>query len=286
MKREAGVACVVWCLLGCGAVAGPEQDATPDGAALAPSNESSQARGERRICDGSAGIRLAVGYWGGGMPYPYTSVLSELGYDFLYVDGNCHYWVHAPLSVADEHYLWRPYREGTLTPADEQRLHDAVSYDGIPPERCLPEIPPPDAGQAFLWDGRELRSCANDGFEGSGPVRAELYDVATAVTGPMRIQVGKDSYPDPSIVYEWPLAAPIEQFVANYGETSSFRVDDLAAVTALRSLREQAIADAEASSGRFLVIAIGLHEGNERYFMSVRDELPFVDADGAWLPDP
>jgi hypothetical protein len=286
MKREAGVACVVWCLLGCGAVAGPEQDATPDGAALAPSNESSQARGERRICDGSAGIRLAVGYWGGGMPYPYTSVLSELGYDFLYVDGNCHYWVHAPLSVADEHYLWRPYREGTLTPADEQRLHDAVSYDGIPPERCLPEIPPPDAGQAFLWDGRELRSCANDGFEGSGPVRAELYDVGTAVTGPMRIQVGKDSYPVPSIVYEWPLAAPIEQFVANYGETSSFRVDDLAAVTALRSLREQAIADAEASSGRFLVIAIGLHEGNERYFMSVRDELPFVDADGAWLPDP
>jgi hypothetical protein len=221
------------------------------------------------------------------MLYPYTSVLSELGFDFLYVDGNCRYWAHAPLSVADEYHLWRPYREGMLTPADEQRLHKAVSYDGIPQEGCSPDAAAFDADQAFLWDGREFRSCANDSLNASRPLRGELYNVATAVAGPMRIQVGKDSYSDGAVVYEWPIGTSIEQFVIGYGETRSFPVDDLEAATALRLLREQAIADAETSSVYFPgVIAIGSRESTPRYFMSVRDELPFVGADGTWRPDP
>ena len=246
--------------------------------------QSSQASTERRICDGSTEIRLAMGYGGGGQPFPYTSVLSELGYDFLYVDGSCHYWAHQPLSVADDYYLWRPYREGVLTAADEQRLHDAVRYDGSPPDTCVPRAAVFDAGGAFLWDGREPRSCADDIFDASGPLRAELYDAATAVAGPMRIQIGKDSYPEAPVFYDWPLAAPIDQFVIEYGETTSFRIDEEVATTALRALRNQAI---EASSRDFLgVITIRSGEGTESYFMSLRDELPFVGADGSWVPAP
>lgn len=275
MKRGGVVTCVIWSSLGCAAAA--VADASVE-------NESSLAHDERRICDGSAGIRLALGSWIGGMPYPYTSVLSELGYDFLYVDGNCRYWAHAPQSAADEYHLWRPYREGTLTPADERRLHDAVSYDG-PQAACPPKITVPDASQTFLWDGREFRSCADDGVDGSRPLRAELYAAATAVTGPMRIQVGENFYSDldAPVFYEWPLGTSIDQFVLDSGEVRSFRVDDLEAAAALRALREQAIAAAKLSSGSLLVIAIGSPEG--RYFMAVRDELPFVGADGFWRPD-
>lgn len=70
-------------------------------------------------------------------------------------------------------------------------------------------------------------------------------------------------------------------------EERSFRIDETAAASELRALRERAIADAEASSGYFLgVIAIRLAEGDQTYFMSLRDELPFVGTDGSWLPAP
>lgn len=292
MKRGAIAAALIGCSFGCGAAEDGVQAGAADGAAGAVSqaedtlDESSQASMGRRICDGSTGIRLAVGYGGGGPPSPYTSVLSELGYDFLFVDGTCHYWAHQPLSVVDEYYLWRPYREGVLTPADEQRLHDVVSYDGSPAE-CVPRMAVPDAGAAFFWDGGELRSCADDVFDASGPLRIELYSAATAVTGPMRIQVGKDSYSEAPVAYDWPLATPIDQFVIEGGESRSFRIDDVAAATALRSLRDQAIDASESSSRYFIgVITVRSGENNERYFMSLRDELPFVAADGSWIPAP
>src|SRR5690349_25095871 len=105
MKRGVTVAVVIGCSFGCGAAEDGGHDDSADGVAGAisqaeddSSEDTSNARTPasvgRRICDGSAGIRLALGFGGGGPPSPYTSVLSELGYDFLYVDGSCHYWVH------------------------------------------------------------------------------------------------------------------------------------------------------------------------------------------------
>lgn len=87
------------------------------------------------------------------------------------------------------------------------------------------------------------------------------------------------------MVYEWPLAESIDQFVIEYGETRSFRIEAVAAATALRTLRDQAIEDTELSARYFLgVIPIRASEGTGSYFMSLRDELPFVTADGSWLP--
>ena len=91
----------------------------------------------RRICDGSDDIRLAY-----SVPvsptsvFAFTAELYELGTEFLYVDGRCHYWMQEPL-LADRFGAWRAYREGELTAAHEAALHDAVSYDdfaaGAPP---------------------------------------------------------------------------------------------------------------------------------------------------------
>jgi hypothetical protein len=290
MKRHATVAAVIWGSLGCGAAEGGVPDGAGDGSAAASSgaeampDDSTQASSERRICDGSAGIRLAMYYGGGGPFSPYISVFFDLGTDFLYVDGSCHYWAQP---FADQYYLWRPYREGVLTPADEQRLHDAVGYDGFPADTCVPRTPVYDGATASVWDGRSFRSCADDMFDGSGPLRAELYDAATPLTGPMRIQLGKGWYTERPLVYDWPLAAPIDQFAIEPGDKRSFRIDDVEDTTALRSLRDRVIQDSEASSSHFTdLISIRSSQGNESYFMSLRDELPFVGADGTWVAVP
>jgi hypothetical protein len=204
MKRQAKVAAVIWCSLGCGAA----EDRAADGSGAANSRveatrESSQVSIERRICDGST---------------------------------------------------------------------------------CAPRAAVADAGAAFLWDGRGRSSCADDSFDATAPLRAELYEVGNAVTGPIRIQVGKGFYAEAPIVYEWPLAAPVEQFVIEYGETRSFRIDDVADAAALRLLRDQAIEDSEASARYLDIISISASEGNESYFMSLRDDLSLVGADGSWLP--
>jgi hypothetical protein len=216
---------------------------------------------------------------------PFTSVLYELGNDFLYVDGACHYWTSQSLPVHDEYHAWRPYREGVLTSTQERQLHDAVRYDEFPSQRCRVEPAVADGGSTFLWDGREMYSCLDWSVPAPWPLRTELYDAATAVTGPMRIQAGRNTIGDRQVVYEWPLDTAIDQYLIEYGATASFRVDDAAAVTALRALRDRAVIDAAAAPGYFSgVIAIGPRERGESYVLSVRDELSFVDADGAWLP--
>jgi hypothetical protein len=64
-----------------------------------------------RICDGSGSIRLAYRSSAPGRVVDYTAVLSELGYDFLYVDGGCHYWIQDPgtPNSQDDYRMWRSY---------------------------------------------------------------------------------------------------------------------------------------------------------------------------------
>lgn len=280
-------------LLGCG-LAGDDQ--TGDGSAGGGSagggsagdgsaGDGSASSAPRRICDGSPEIRLAIAYGGGGQILPFTSVLYELGIDFLYVDGTCHYWAQQPLSIVDEYYAWRPYREGVLSSAEELQLHDSVGYDDVVTDSCLSRPVAFDAGGTFLWDGDEYHACFDRDESVNGALRTELFDAAAAVTGPMRVQVGRAFIQPNASVYDWPLDAPIDQYLIDSGETRSFRVDDAAGVVALRALRTQAIADAEVAPGYFGgVIAIGPRDGAESYVMSMRDELPFVDDPSAWLP--
>ncbi|HTV25451.1 MAG TPA: hypothetical protein VMG12_42440 [Polyangiaceae bacterium] len=248
--------------------------------------DSAAAHVERRICDGSPDVRLAFGHGVGGMLYPFTSVLYEPGFDFLYVDGNCHYWTQPPSVIPDEYYLLRPYREGVLTAEQERELHDTVSYDDVPGRECAAEFGALDAGTAFLWDGSAMRNCSDWNFPPYWPLRQALYVAGTDMTGPMRLQVGEDNSLGRPVTYEWPLDTPIEQYTINYNETRSFRVDDAAAVAALRALRERAITDAAASGGYFGGhIAIGASEGDVGHVLALRDELPFADARGSWHPE-
>jgi hypothetical protein len=274
-------------LLGCGSASDDlagDRPADDDLAEGGSGRDSSEAPAARRICDGSAEIRLAIAYGGGGQRLPFTSVLYELGSAFLYVDGSCHYWAAQPFSIVDEYSDWRPYREGVLSSEEERRLHEAVGYDDVAAEECASRPLAFDAGSEYLWDGSELHSCFDWSTPAHAAIRTGLFHAATAVAGPMRIQVGKASIVPNAPVYDWPLEAPIDPYVIEGGETRSFRVDDAAAVRALRSLRERAIADAEVAPGYWSgTIAIGPREGDGSYVMSLRDELPFAGDPATWV---
>jgi hypothetical protein len=240
----------------------------------------------RSICDGSDAIRLA--YWvGGGGPTPaFTSVLYELGYDFLYVDGHCHYWVADPTASAG------PYHEGVLTAGQESTLHDLVSYDDF--ARSGPPCPGGngvfDAGTEVLWDGVVAHSCyAGWKVAASWPMRTELFAAGTLMTAAMRVEVGQDSTttnqaPSSPTIYPWPLVAPAASYEVpaskQWTPGQSVLIRDPSSTAALRHLRDQAIAEATAAGS-----SLGLIRVQPMDVIGIRDDLPFTRrSDGLWSP--
>jgi hypothetical protein len=240
----------------------------------------------RRICDGSDEIRF--GYWTPVSPRsvrPFTLVLYDLGNEFLYVDGHCHYWVDRPGLPNDEYRRWRSYREGVLTQSQEQSLHDAVSYDDFSKlPRCGPGAL--EGSPTVLWNGVETRMCqALAGVPDGWPARDELYAAGHVVSGGVRIVVGIDPVPDDAPLYAWPLSGLVEYEIPyamanDWGQSSLISAP--ADVEALRTLRDRAIADATAEPGRFYGLIYLQAKG---YAAVIRDDLPFTDrAHGLWVP--
>jgi hypothetical protein len=242
----------------------------------------------RRICDGSDDIRLAY-----SVPVNPTRVLAftadlyELGAEFLYVDGHCHYWMREPLP-ADRFGAWRAYREGELTAAQEAELHDAVSYDdftaGAPP--CMGPLAQ-DASPTLLWDGRMTHTCRGIlQAPADWPMRIELARSTTPMTGPMRVMVGSQSVSPGAPIYPWPLAGTPASYEIDYAASMRFGVSTLvtdpAELAALRGLRDRAIADGITSPGLFQG-AINVEPSGT--VISMRDDVPFANQSGGlWAP--
>jgi len=244
----------------------------------------------RRICDGSDGIRLA--HWFPVSPTrvaAFTAELYELGTEFLYVDGRCHYWMQEPLET-DRFGAWRGWREGQLTSAQETALHDAVSYDdflgGAPP--CKGPLAQ-DQTPEVLWDGRAVYSCNGvSQVPADWPIRNELVATTVPMTGAMRVMVGSQS-PNPGVpIYPWPLAGAPATYEIDYGASMAFGVStlitDATDLAALRSLRDQAIADGIATPGH-VWDAIPVEPTGTA--ISMRDDVPFANQPGGlWAPPP
>lgn len=244
---------------------------------------------DRRICDGSDEVRLAVRVMAKpGRVRAYNQPLYELGTSFLYVDGRCHYWVQAP-AVDDSYALWRGYREGVLSEEQEGRLHDLASYNDVSRGiRCEGALAT-DGSPLAVWDGRGERYCNGQAdVEIDWPMRTELYELGTELSGPMRIEVGQDAVPpDKAVVYDWPLAASPEAYEISYGDAlsgfgRSKLVSDPADTAALRALRDRFLSGVLATPGYYFGVVYVTPRG---YAMSMRDHLPFTHAeDGLWSP--
>jgi hypothetical protein len=270
------------------ALDGSALDAVPDFSTDA--DTTGDAAPARRICDGSDGIRLA--YWVPVQPtrvFAFTAELYDLGGEFLYVDGHCHYWLQEP-DPTDKYVVWRPYREGVLTAVQEAALHDTVSYDdfaaGAPP--CMGPLAS-DASPERVWDGIAVHSCNGILQAPVGwPMRGELAASATPMTGAMRVMVGSESVPDNAPVYPWPLAGTPASYEIEYQASMAFGkstlVTDAAEVAALRALRDRAIADVIVAPGYFYNIIFVEPKGTA---ISMRDDVPFANQPGGlWAPPP
>jgi len=247
----------------------------------------------RRICDSSSDIRLAFSYVSRGSVRAYTSSLSDLGSDFLYISGTCQYWIQQPSLPHDEYWGWRSYREGELTSAQEEMLHEAVGYDDVsegPLAKVCSGLQNADQSTARLWDGRHSRRCdAQLNVPENWPYRDVLFARAKPMQGAIRVQIGIDAVPRDAPVYAWPLKDPIENYLAD-NDGQSARIDPVADAEALREVRDRAIADAMTSPGFFYGVINVEPSGyvravpDESFVMSLRDELPFTDDDGLWSP--
>lgn len=247
----------------------------------------------RRICDGSDEIRFAwVLPTDPTRELPFTATLYDLGVDFFYVNGKCHYWTDEPLENNDRFQVWRPFREGTMTEEQEKILHDEVGYDdfGSQGPRCSGGLAQDQTPTKF-WDGFAVHVClgAPEIPPGWPALRAALYEGGTPMTAGVRIEVGLLSaalVPSDSPVYPWPLAKEAAAFATDYSESvsfgKSFLISDSAEAAALRSLRDKAIADATVSPGFFYNIIYVEPNGT---MVAIRDDLPFTrPGDGLWEP--
>jgi hypothetical protein len=249
----------------------------------------------RRICDGSPDIRFAFTFaLSSGGVRPFTSLLYDLGTDFLYVNGACHYWVQKPTLPPDDLVFWRPYREGTLSQQQEAALHDLVGYDDIsvgPIAHACGGESASDQASATLWDGQRVRRCdAQLDVAENFPSRDVLFGAATEGEGALRVQVGIDTVPPDAQVYEWPLSKSPETYAVDGASSTSARFVDASDVGALRQLRKQALADADASPALFPGTIVVEPRGyvrkvaDETFVMSLRDDPPFTLEDGTWHP--
>jgi hypothetical protein len=254
-------------------------------------NADAASRG-RRICDGSDDVRLAYELGGGGTMEPYTIAVVELGWEFLYVDGHCHYWVQRPdVRDVDPSGQLAPFREGVLTPDQEASLRAATWYDDF--AHAAPKCPDSsgvsDAGTELFWDGAAVYSCYGGfGFGQGWPLQSELWAAGTPMGGALRIEVGQSSVPDDQPTYAWPLASPLATYETPVEKSSALGqtklITDAADLAALRDLRARAKAEYNPARGLNAAVIALQPKG---WVLVVRDDLPFTRrTDGLWDPGP
>jgi hypothetical protein len=247
----------------------------------------------RKICDGSHDIRFMYRIEVDASREPaFSAILYELGSDFLYVDGTCHYWVMAPSSISatvgDPLSAWRPYREGLLSAAQETQLHDMVGYNDIVADgpSCVSSSVI-DAAPTTIWDGTDIHICSGTlkNTDVGWPLRPQLYASGAPLGGAFRIEVGQEPVSDQKM-YPWPLAQGPTAYEIPDGQALMVGqgkvVSDASDTAALRALRDEFVSDSTGVADFFGLILL-VPKG---WVLAARDELPFAQQNGLWNPPP
>lgn len=151
----------------------------------------------RSICDGSDELRLAFRNGGGGGGCAGSCLQFEIGWSYLYVRGDCRYWV----DDRSEDSWTGEARTGVLTDDEEESLSRVLHYDSWPEiarergglmtgsyhflsdgEVTIDFTPgdtrdPPDlseAGEAVSRWTEQLRA-QGDPLDASAPVRVDVF---------------------------------------------------------------------------------------------------------------
>lgn len=286
VTRTFGLA-MVTVMLGCTA---QPRDCTPDEAPLVAPDELPASA----LCDGSEALRLRAQVLGSGQVLPGSAVLSENGFDFLAVDGRCHFWV--------QQRSFGPVHEGFLDVAQADELLAALRTDSWASmagtyRSSLCDGP----GHRYRFDGAEIDIIpVCNGQRTDGPVEwirpavrsaiDRLFAIGTQVRGPVRFTLLRNDeleFPSSSEAFraapQWPLRRRAEDVALGTsdvrGSTGPFQRADPPEAACLQAIatqyRQRAIGDAIAG------FAPIVSEGR-RFRLFVRDSVPFEDADGRW----
>jgi hypothetical protein len=259
-----------------------------------------------QICDGSSGLRLAMRLWCPGWNEAGRLFIAELGYRYLFVDGQCHYWAWG---IGDgPHDFWYPTREGQLSPEDAAALASDLRYSSWDELVPWPFSDCSDCCTTVLHDQSRAFSCYGDCgvalAQGDALLKAQevhaateaaddwllrLYNAGTPVDGPMRILVIEVGAPATLTSVPWPLAEPIEDFIVTesgdpFAAPPSFLITDPGEIQILRQLRQQLIDGQLGNDGddHILIESQGTELPRALY---MRDTVPLEDATGH-VPEP
>ena len=126
------------------------------------------SREHEKICDGSSSLRLVysrvanLGRWGPG-----EAIVLTNGTQYLFVRGDCHYWVWPGMPLSGE------TREGDLSEADESLLADELDYaswDSLAGKYVGGRVPA-DSSPDVLGDLDRQMVCPNECTAGGPPLR-------------------------------------------------------------------------------------------------------------------
>jgi hypothetical protein len=218
----------------------------------------------RRICDGSQSLRLAVHQGGGGDNI--TSIAYELGRAYLYVRGDCRYWVvtgerpEVPGSNLNDD--WQFTRTGVLAPDVEQALSQELHYDQWTALAGNYGSGESDGGATIYSDGESTLWCDHACGSGPGPVPElallnviasnwllPLWDAGEPLgpADPIQLDVLATEEPEPvegtACALEWPFDLdPATIARVPFEEQSSRPIVDPELAQQLRALRDDHLA--------------------------------------------
>jgi hypothetical protein len=255
-------------------------------------NEDSGETGEpidRQLCDGSQDMRLAWAFGGGGGLI--TELQREGGFSYLYVRGDCHYWV-LPFQKPPTIEVFET-RTGVLSPDEAAALAELVSYgewDGL--TGIWQELGVYDVLIAVAHDGEQLVGC--HGSCPDAPPQVQALASAANAEFLARWQAGASlddapiwvlaaeplDPPNPNTfeIVPWTIALDLSTIAVDpeqLGERGvAARVDDPELAVALRAFRLEH-AKPLSQYGDFFV------EDDGHYFqLFLRDSIPFEDEQG------
>lgn len=206
------------------------------------------------LCDGSEGLRFSVVVISGNV-LPAELVRWELGARFLFIQGNCQYWVSGPETPS----RWQHYHTGTLTELERTTVEDAFLWGQWQREELVGhwlrgqgefDVP----SKAFQSSEGEIICDGGCGAESNPaevfqirdaeqPMVDQLWNSSAPYSGALRVQATVDrgslSRFEPAI---WPLTWSLSEIVVEPEEEAylqpgmSTLVSDPEEASALRAI--------------------------------------------------
>lgn len=226
------------------------------------------------ICDGSDTMRLGITSAGGFVAITYLFT-NPYGNAYLFVDGHCHYYVSVDYMGG--------FATGTLSPAEAEQLALDIGWERIAAWSSYHDAVCPDAGSRVITRvgvaATCICQCKDKGPAGLADAMQHALDWANALAARGELSSGPISAVAQAQIrpsgheLAWSLQRPLASIPGlvqqpSSGVTNSARFDAANDLTALRSLRSEAVAQ------QMYTQFVPVIDQGTAYLLFARDDLP------------